>query len=133
MSAIAVERPPCITGEQQYRADSRAPGDARRHVRALLGLWRLGHLADVVQLVASELVTNAVQYGGGGVVTLRMSRTDTAVIVRVWDANPRPPVPVAVAELDESGRGLPLVWACSGNAGWCPERGGKTVWAEVMR
>lgn len=131
MSATAVRRPPCITDEQQYKADGHAPGDARRHVRALLGLWRLDRVSDDLEVVTSELVTNAVLHGLGGPLTLRLTRSATSVVVWVWDASPCPPRLEAVGDADESGRGFLIVYALSARVGWLPERGGKTVWAEV--
>lgn len=124
--------PPDVAGEC-YLADDRAPQDARRHVRACLGTWRLGHLAEWVQLIASELVTNAVRYGGDHDVVLWLELTNTSVVVRVWDANPEPPVLVKAEEFDESGRGLALVADLSARTGCYPCRSGKVVFAEVMK
>ena len=33
----------------------------RRHTRQILAAWRLGHVADDIELVVSELITNAVR------------------------------------------------------------------------
>lgn len=125
--------PPDIAGGQYYLADDRAPHDARLHVRARLGTWRLGHLAEALQLIASELVTNAIQHAAGSDVVLWLALTDASVVIRVWDANPNPPTPAEAGDLDESGRGLALVTALSARSGWYPFSGGKVAFAEVMK
>ena len=53
------------------------------------------------------------------------------VLVVVQDASARPPTRVDVGEDAESGRGLLLVEAISGQWGWypTPETGGKATWA----
>lgn len=124
--------PPAVR-RQYYAADDHAPHDARLHVRAMLGTWGLRHLTDVIQVVASELVTNAIQHADGGDVMFWLAQTDTSVIVNAWDPNPNPPVPATAGELDEHGRGLALVSALSISTGCFPLRGGKAVWAEVMK
>lgn len=124
--------PPAVK-RQYYAADDHAPHDARLHVRAMLGTWDLRHLADAVQVVASELVTNAIQHSGGADVMFWLTQTGTSVIVNAWDPNPAPPVTVEVGEFGEHGRGLALVAALSASMGCFPLRGGKTVWAEIMK
>ncbi len=46
-------------------ANGSAAGTARRLVRAQLERWSLSELTDVTELVVSELVGNALRYGGG--------------------------------------------------------------------
>ena len=87
---------------------------ARRFVRTAVA----GRVPDVVsanlQLIVSELFTNAVQYGDAGTVSVTVEVTNVAAIVVVDSASPAPSVgPVstwAVAEEDEvTGRGLGIV------------------------
>lgn len=125
--------PPDVAGGQHYLADDRAPHDARLHVRACLGTWRLGHITDDVQLIASELVANSVQHSGGSDVVLWLAQSGTSVIVRVWDSSPQPPVLVNVGDFDESGRGLAIVAALSARTGCYPFAGGKVVFSEVTK
>jgi anti-sigma regulatory factor (Ser/Thr protein kinase) len=123
--------PPAIK-RQYYAADDHAPHDARLHVRAMLGTWGLRHLTDVVQVIASELVTNAIQHADGDVM-FWLAQTDTSVIVNAWDSNPNPPILSKAGELDEHGRGLALVAVLSSDTGYFPLRGGKVMWAQVMK
>jgi anti-sigma regulatory factor (Ser/Thr protein kinase) len=70
---------------------------ARLRVRAALGLHGLGEYADDVEIITSELVTNAVQHvrGNGGKaigVTLMLAESPAAVTVVVSDSSPEKPV-----------------------------------------
>jgi|SRR6266545_2950850 len=108
---------------------------ARLHTLHLLWEWGLAHLSESVELVVSELATNAVTASqfGEGVLPLRLwVLSDKArVLVLVWDANPQAPVRVSASDDAEGGRGLMLVEAISERWDWyaTPELGGKVVWA----
>jgi two-component sensor histidine kinase len=120
-----------------YAADAHAPGDARLHVRAQLGVWRLMSLAEDVELAASELVTNAVVHGSRGEsdqIRLLLELTGWSVLVRVWDANPAPPELRSPDPWAEHGNGLLLVDSLSLRWGSYPaDGGGKVVWCEIDR
>lgn len=115
---------------------------ARLHTRHVLGEWGLSALAPDSELLVSELVTNAVQAAAGragqSAVRLRLSGDRARVLIEVWDANPRPPVPKNLGEdgtpdpEEEGGRGLFLVATLSQRWGWLPthEPPGKLVWCE---
>ena len=52
--------------------------------------------ADTIELLVSELVTNAVKATAGqqqAAVRLRLSSDHERVLVEVWDADPQPPAP----------------------------------------
>jgi len=117
---------------------------ARLHTRNVVCEWGLRHLADTIELVVSELVTNAVSASmdedqcphytdgqGMACVHLRLSTDRRTVLVEVWDENFRPPEPNQAGLDDESGRGLMLVEALTERWGWDrPANGrGKIVWA----
>ncbi|GGW64623.1 ATP-binding protein [Streptomyces griseoloalbus] len=88
-----------------------------------------------VQLCASELVTNVVQHLGEGVpVTVRVLRDiDGRTRLEVTDPDPRalPVLRAAVADEDESGRGLALLDALTLRWGVAQGSDGKTVWCEL--
>jgi anti-sigma regulatory factor (Ser/Thr protein kinase) len=109
---------------------------ARRHVRANAVGWPPDRL-DVALLLASELVTNAVRYGGGGV-TISVVQDDSLMRIEVGDAgNVLPPRPGGHRDLSAGGgRGLQLVEAFASRWGSHrvePQRHGKVTWFELDR
>ncbi|MFD8268958.1 ATP-binding protein [Streptomyces althioticus] len=95
-------------------------------------------LVDVAELLAAELVANAVRHTKGpAALRVRWSPPGT-LRIGAWDADPSPPRPpqtlAAVLEA-EDGRGLALVRACADVWGWQPlardGSRGKFVWCEV--
>jgi hypothetical protein len=139
----------------ELRARPASVRSARRHAKNMLHVWRTTALADTVELLVSEIITNAVrasahithQQGETGRAprTLRMRLWLTSnrhsVLIQVWDDDHHHPVRQDV-ELDaEAGRGLLLVetlstkWGCyapdghDGKIVWavCAQRGDETV------
>lgn len=113
-----------------------APYAARRFARAQLRTWKLPGLTDALELVTDELAANAVEHGTGPFIAVRLELSDSAVTVKVWDANsdrmPALPDPAA-ADLDEHGRGLLLIEALSSKWGaYRSPTGGKVVWATCL-
>ncbi len=107
---------------------------ARYHCRQVLWEWRMARLADNVELLVSELVTNAITASRAlrDYLPIRLwLLSDTArVVIMVWDPNPHLPGPGRAAEEAESGRGLLLVETISDQWGTFPTPPcGKTVWA----
>ncbi|MEU6732780.1 ATP-binding protein [Streptomyces physcomitrii] len=103
--------------------------DARRLAESYLRLWDLSPLVDEVVLVVSELVTNAVRYGNGRPVELRVYVSDGALVIEVRDGSPLPARLRLVDEEAESGRGLFLVAALAREWGVSPD--GKTTWCSL--
>lgn len=107
---------------------------ARSNTRHLLSEWSLGHMADDVELVVSELVTNAIkatQTGGrAAYVSLRLHVAEDQLVVEVWDSYSYAPVIEQVSRDAESGRGLSIVDMMCKSWGYFPvHKGGKVVWA----
>lgn len=89
--------------------DTRAPLLARAFVRKELGELHSVEVRDRVELLASELVTNAVVHAGSLVTMDVVCEASGAVLVEVADGSPVHPVLRETALLDENGRGLELV------------------------
>jgi len=110
---------------------------ARLHARQVIWEWGLTALTDSVEILVSELVTNAVHATRSleqvSPVRLWLMSDRARVLILVWDANPRPPVRLDTDNEAESGRGLLLVEAISDQWGSfaTQETGGKAVWAVV--
>jgi anti-sigma regulatory factor (Ser/Thr protein kinase) len=109
---------------------------ARYHAKHILREWQLARLGDDVELVVSELVTNAVAASRtmDFPFPVRMwLLSDTAsVLVVVWDASPQPPALMDPAEDAETGRGLLLVEAVSARWDWhVADGGGKVIRALI--
>ncbi|WP_222436905.1 ATP-binding protein [Quadrisphaera oryzae] len=89
--------------------DTRAPLLARAFVRKELGVLCTPEARDRVELLASELVTNAVVHAGSLVTMDVELEADGSVLVEVADGSPDHPVLRDADLLEESGRGLELV------------------------
>ncbi|MGW1745003.1 ATP-binding protein [Streptomyces sp. NPDC002092] len=118
--------------------DPRAVTVCRRTLRLILTLHGLITLADTAELLAAELVSNAVLHTKGpAALRLRWSPPGT-LRLGAWDADPEPPEPPRPLDRladAENGRGLALVRACADVWGWQPQSRngsrGKYVWCEL--
>jgi serine phosphatase RsbU (regulator of sigma subunit)/anti-sigma regulatory factor (Ser/Thr protein kinase) len=116
---------------------------ARSHAVDVVKAWGFGEHADLVELLVSELVTNALRYASptspvSGAseedptsVRLRMRRGRFALWAEVFDPDLRLPRLRLAGDRDEGGRGLYLVDALASRWGTRPTRSGKIVWFEV--
>src|SRR5258708_32667675 len=131
-SLTSVPVPPSLSDEQALLDRLRQPHlemtawpgavlCARHHARQLLWDMGLKELIEPVELVVSELVTNAVRASGGldadertaeparSIVRLWVSVETDSVMVLVWDASLEKPQRQELQPAAESGRGLYLV------------------------
>ncbi|MEV5435959.1 ATP-binding protein [Streptomyces sp. NPDC052682] len=118
--------------------DPRAVTICRRTLRLILTMHGLIRLTDLAELLATELVSNAVRHTKGPA-ALRVRWSGNGILrLGAWDADPSPPEPPQPFEQAlelEGGRGLALVRACADVWGWQPlaREGsrGKYVWCEL--
>ncbi|SHM51454.1 SpoIIE family protein phosphatase [Cryptosporangium aurantiacum] len=103
---------------------------ARAFCYGVLSTWQLTPLVrDDIVLAVSELVANALLYGGAAE-QLRLRRSANRIVIEVFDREPAMPRP-RIADADaESGRGLFLVRRVAARWGARAVPGGKAVWAE---
>jgi hypothetical protein len=106
--------------------------EARAWVGCRLVDWGLPGLAEVAELLASELVTNALRHASGPI-ELQVLLLDEMVTLAVRDSETPLPRLRRGGESDESGRGLQLVASLSGRWGARPTAAGKVVWCDVPR
>ncbi|MFI8219973.1 SpoIIE family protein phosphatase [Streptomyces sp. NPDC085932] len=118
------------------RHDLHAVKDARQFVRESLHSWGLDEVSDSIELVTSEIVTNALIHADSDV-DLRLREYPDHLRLEVRDADPAPPVPASILALEEEneyaehGRGLVIVESLSSDWGNSPSGRGKTVWVDV--
>jgi DNA-binding NarL/FixJ family response regulator len=120
-----------VTAVLDLTRDLASVPTARRFVRTHLTSWELEEVTDPAQLVASELVTNAITHARSPC-QLRLSLSSRTVRVEVRDDGRGTPEPRSPSESGEDGRGMLLVSALA--AAWGVEvlpQGGKVVWAEL--
>jgi anti-sigma regulatory factor (Ser/Thr protein kinase) len=118
--------------QQTLAPDPRSAAEARRFAADVLIAWDEESLADTVQLLVSELVTNAVLHAGSPV-RLALWRRDNRIHVDVVDDSAVPP---GLRDYDAeatTGRGLDLVGMVADAWGVEPRAPqGKSVWFEVL-
>ncbi|MEX0172875.1 SpoIIE family protein phosphatase [Streptomyces sp. LMG1-1-1.1] len=114
------------------QSDPEALSSARHMVRAAVRAWGAEERADEIELVADELMTNALMHtDGGAIVTLRILAGPVRRLrVEVEDRSSALPRRREAGEAGVSGRGLLLVERISDVWGVEPRGGGKCVWCE---
>lgn len=136
---VPAQRVPAAGARQraylELAALASSASQARRHVRDALARWGLSHVADDAELIASELVTNAITASAAlpfrAAVGLLVAAQPGRVFVMVWDASHKRPVLPGQSDDAVTGRGLAIVAAMSASWGWVPDARGKVVWAVV--
>jgi anti-sigma regulatory factor (Ser/Thr protein kinase) len=117
--------------ESQLPATTTAPQLVRGFLRSSLETWKLDGLGEITELLASELVANAVVHVGCPM-TVRISRRDDVIRVEVQDESQQLPSIRTPDPTNERGRGVFLVDALATD--WGAEvhpDDGKSVWFEL--
>jgi len=115
----------------------------------LIAEWGLAGLADTVELVVSELVTNGVRASvcvtgsrfegkwAAGVPPVRvwLQSDYRKFLIKVWDGNDRMPEPRVPDYESEGGRGLAVIEGlCTDWGAFRPEQStGKVIWAVALK
>ncbi|MFE6553908.1 SpoIIE family protein phosphatase [Streptomyces sp. NPDC057746] len=110
-------------------ADATAVSQARRHVSAKLAAWGLQDDSPTTELIASELVSNAIRHACPPV-ELRLIRQETGLTCEVSDGSNTSPHLRRARDLDENGRGLFIVAQLTRRWGSRHHPYGKTIWAQ---
>ena len=112
----------------QMPMDPKTIARARHAVLRACEAWDIAD-TSAAELVASELVANAVMHGWGRV-DLRLRDTGDGLRIEVEDANPSPPVVREGRVGRVGGFGLHIISRLA-EWGWRPTPTGKVVWARV--
>ncbi|MEU6848452.1 ATP-binding protein [Actinacidiphila alni] len=127
--AVRVSNAANTDGTLERDVDGQWVGRLRRISAAKLRAWGLDSLMDDVQLLVSELVTNALRYGEDREIGFRLVITLQGVLISVNDGSGRRPRLSVVDEESETGRGLFLVAAIADDWGVSPD--GTTTWCTL--
>ncbi|MGW0554022.1 ATP-binding SpoIIE family protein phosphatase [Streptomyces sp. NPDC002926] len=110
--------------------EPREAARARRLVRGQLRSWGLGDVTETVELLVSEVVTNAVRHARGRRAELRLVRAGS-LLCEVADEDHTLPTLLDAGPDAELGRGLRVVSGLAREWGTSRTADGKTVWFEM--
>jgi anti-sigma regulatory factor (Ser/Thr protein kinase) len=119
------------TARLELPATPAAAGVARLFVRCLCEEWGVEGVADVAELLSSELVTNAVVHAHTSVELCAAREDDGALRVDVFDratGGMVAPRQRGVDPASENGRGLAIVASLASSWGVDEAGNGKSVW-----
>ncbi|MFE7276892.1 ATP-binding protein [Streptomyces sp. NPDC057623] len=129
LTGLVPDRAAPLGFEVDFLPFEHCAGQMRRITRAQLDGWDLTTLADDATLAVSELVTNAVRYGKGRPVGLRVRCSAGELRIEVTDGSPTPARMRSADAADEDGRGLLLVAAVSKE--WGVSSDGTMTWCSI--
>ncbi len=115
-----------------------APARARRITRDCLNRWDMHALTNDAQVIASEIVSNALAAvppaSAGLTIVYAIHAAPPGLLIYTWDIGPGHPARTHADPNAETGRGLTIIDALTaGDWGWwpTPESGGKVVYATL--
>jgi anti-sigma regulatory factor (Ser/Thr protein kinase) len=121
-----------VSADLTLRPEPSSVRTARRYVATSLEAAGLGEVADAAELLASELVTNAILHARTPLCVSVAFHGDV-VRISVSDDSPRAPRPRRHSVDSGTGRGLVLVERLAARWGVEPTEQGKVVWFERPR
>lgn len=122
-----------LSKSETFEQDLAASRAARRFMALTLEEWQCEDLLDTVNLLATELVTNAVVHAESEA-EVAVVLTPTALRVEVADRGAGMPAPRDAEQWATSGRGMALVETMASAWGVEPRPdGGKVIWFELAR
>ncbi|MFI8192188.1 SpoIIE family protein phosphatase [Streptomyces sp. NPDC085946] len=119
---------PSDFAEWDVARDPAAVAPVRAACTRQLADWGLDDISFTTQLILSELITNAIRYGGDPI-TVRLMR-DRSLICEVSDGSSTSPRLRRAKTTDEGGRGLLLVAQYAERWGTRYTPAGKVIWTE---
>jgi anti-sigma regulatory factor (Ser/Thr protein kinase) len=116
---------------QAFAATSEAITEARHFAADITADWDHSLVSDDVQLIVSELASNAVRHAHSEFIVV-MSDTDASIRIAVFDTSHEVAILQHPENSSSSGRGLMLVTALSSTWGVEQTDDGKVVWAQLQ-
>ncbi|QSB12735.1 STAS domain-containing protein [Natronosporangium hydrolyticum] len=107
-----------------------APREARELAADACAEWGVPDCVIATEIIASELVTNAVRHAGT-MLDLRLTLRDRSLRISVQDRSSRMARLRTPTSSDDHGRGLLIVGSVATSWGSQPAAGGKVVWATL--
>ncbi|MFB7942064.1 SpoIIE family protein phosphatase [Streptomyces sp. NPDC056049] len=129
--ARTLRLPAADVAEWEVPSELSAVARVRHAAEERVREWGLAVDPLTVELIVSELVTNAVRHGAPPV-ALRLLRGDAVLTVEVRDGSATAPHLRHAKAGDEGGRGLDICSTLADAWGVRYEGEGKTVWAEIV-
>jgi anti-sigma regulatory factor (Ser/Thr protein kinase) len=126
MDASNPKRDSCL-----LRPSFGAPAVARDYVAAKLRTWGIDDAYPDIELLTSELVTNAIRHSEGAVELSIEHPSADCVRIEVRDLSERLPVMRPLETAREGGWGLHIVGHIATRWGLEQRTGEKTIWCEV--
>ncbi|MER5928868.1 SpoIIE family protein phosphatase [Streptomyces sp. NPDC002054] len=120
---------PDQVAEWEVRADPAEVSRVRNTAAAQLSAWGLEEVTFTAELILSELITNAIRYGGEPI-RVRLLK-DRVLTCEIADSSSTAPHLRYAATTDEGGRGLFLVAQLAERWGTRYTGRGKVIWAEL--
>jgi anti-sigma regulatory factor (Ser/Thr protein kinase) len=120
--------PPTTRHERRFEPTRAAVSAAREFSAVAAGVS--GTDRDDVELITSELVTNATLHGTGEVI-VRIERGSSLIRIEVFDDGSDTPLRRHPEPHEEGGRGLGIVEMIADGWGVTHDTSGKWVWAEL--
>lgn len=122
-----------LSASATFERDLISSRAARRFVTETLSVWEVGDLLDNVNLLVTELVTNAIVHADSEA-EVAVVLTPTRLRVEVGDQGDALPARREAEDYDTSGRGMALVETLAADWGIDPQPGGgKVIWFELDR
>jgi histidine kinase-like protein len=126
MDASNTKRDSCL-----LRRSFGAPAIARGYVASKLRTWGIDAAYPDVELLTSELVTNAIRHSEGTVELSIDHPSPDCVRIEVRDLSERLPVMRSLESARDGGWGLHIVGSIASRWGLEQRTGEKTIWCEV--
>ncbi|WP_338675861.1 ATP-binding protein [Streptomyces sp. SCSIO 30461] len=126
---MSIQRDPSEDTDGLSERDAAWPGRLRQLIRGRLIQWAQPDVIETVQLLLTELATNALRHGQGQDIDVRVLFCGGQCVIEVADGTPDPAELRDVTPDDEHGRGLFLVDAIADAWGTSPD--GTTTWCSL--